>query len=215
MSRKNPLQNRVQKIFKAELTPTLDNVGFTKHGIVYTRDLHPIVNIVDVQQSFGNTLQAISFTLNCGIYVPGVKASFWNAPEPQKLCAANGIIDMRLGSALLGRIEQWWDLKTTDGLERDAEIGLDIRLSLEQRAFPLFDRFREKRAIAEFLSQPRRKEDSPLFTYGEAYQRAYAAILWRMLGDQEQFNECLEQAVALSRKTPGKRRVDEFVARCA
>ena len=110
MTPKNPLQKRAQQIFKTYVTPAFQKAGFTKQGVTYLRHLNQIVHIVDIQQSPTNRVYEISFALNCGVYIPGVKAALWKGPEPTKLIAADGLFDVRPGSLLPVAGKSWWDL---------------------------------------------------------------------------------------------------------
>jgi hypothetical protein len=215
MIHKNILHDRRKQILKTSVIPALQRAGFKKDGNVYARHVGRIQHIVDVQHDQWNTAEKVSFALNCGIYVPRVMAIFGNPalPEPKNPIAADGILNTRPGQLTSPKRSQWWDITSADPPERDAEIGHELRSLIEEAALPFFARFENEEAVAAVLSQARTKEDRHLSPYGEAYQRAFAAILWNMLGRRDKCQECVEQAVALSRKTPGKERVDAFVKR--
>jgi Domain of unknown function (DUF4304) len=73
-------QKRAAIIVKKWLTPTMQARGFTKKGRIYTRILPDVVHLMDIQQSDSNRKTGVRFTLNMGVYVPGVKPTAHQGP---------------------------------------------------------------------------------------------------------------------------------------
>jgi hypothetical protein len=204
--------HREKQILKTCLTPTLEQAGFKQRGNIYERASGRLHYLLDVQRDYYNTVEKSEFALNCGIFVDGLWSTYTGLPEPKAPDTPGGAVHTRPGLLTSPKRTQWWQVKLSDGPERDAEIGQEIRSLVEDAVLPFFERFPDEAAIAEFLSQPRKKEDQQIFPHAESLQRTYAAILWRMLGCRAKCQECLEQAIAL-RKAPGREVFDAFMKR--
>ena len=188
-------------IFKTWVTPTLHEAGFKKRGIVYVRDLGSVQHLFNHESSSYNTADKYSFTTNCGIYVPRVKAIFWgsSSPDPKAPEAANGLLNVRPGM-LTPTGDSWWELTSSDGPEKDDEVGQELRTLVETAALPFFDRFRDERTVAEFLSQPRRKDDRFLEPREDTFELCYAAILWKRLGCKDACRDCIDRERSKTKK---------------
>ncbi|MDI3287922.1 DUF4304 domain-containing protein [Polyangium sp. 15x6] len=189
-------------IFKTWVTPTLHEAGFKKRGIVYVRDLGSVQHLFNHESGDYNTADKLSFTTNCGIYVPGVFPAFANPSleEPKAPRAFQGLLNVRPNFLMPARRLTWWELTSSDGPEKDDEVGQELRTLVETAALPFFDRFRDERAVAEFLSQPRRKEDRHVMPFEETFELCYAAILWKRLGCKDKCRECIERERSKTKK---------------
>jgi len=201
MTHKRALQNRMSSIFKTWVTPILHAAGFKKRGVVYVRDLESIQHLFNHESDHLNTADKYSFTTNCGIYVPGVIQAFANPSreEPKAPDAANGLLNVRPGM-LTPTGDSWYELTSSDGPEKDDEVGQELQRLVETAALPFFDRFRDERAVAEFLSQPRRKEDAHIMPFADTFELCYAAILWKRLGCKDRCRECIERERSKTKK---------------
>ncbi|MDC3952332.1 DUF4304 domain-containing protein [Polyangium jinanense] len=186
-------------IFKTWVTPALHAAGFKKRGIVYVRDLGSVQHLFNHESDHLNTADKYSFTTNCGIHVPGVRGTFGNCVEPKAVDAAYGLLNVRPGM-LTPTGDSWWELTSSDGPEKDDEVGQELRKLVETAALPFFDRFRDERAVAEFLSQPRRKEDRHVMPFADTFELCYAAILWKRLGCKDKCRECIERERSKTKK---------------
>ena len=119
------------------------------------------------------------------------------APE-----AASGLVHVRPGLLTPGAKNAWWDITAFDGPEKDAEIGQQIRSLVEETALPFFDRFPNESAMAEFLSQPRRREDRFIDPRVESLGLVYAGIIWHQLAIVDKCRDCMDRA---AEKAKGKR----------
>ena len=77
----------------------------------------------------------------------------------------------------------------------DAAVGGEILDILETALLPFFERFRSESAIAEFLSQPRKKEDKHISPMCESLCYAYGGIIWNKLGECEKCRAAMAQVV--------------------
>jgi Domain of unknown function (DUF4304) len=196
-------QKRAAAIIKKWLTPTLQARGFTKKGIVYTRVLADVVHLVDIQQSDSNKKTAVSFALNIGVYVPGVHVAIHPGYKPKKLDAASGLYHGRPGFLCVPISTTWWDVKSSEDPAKDDDIGRNMLAVVEEGAFRyFFDRFMNKKSLAEFLASPREKRDVQTFPFVASVRFVYAGLIWDQLGDYDRCRECMAKAVEAAK---GKR----------
>ncbi|MDI3287921.1 DUF4304 domain-containing protein [Polyangium sp. 15x6] len=201
-------------IFKTWVTPTLHEAGFKKRGIVYVRELGSVQHLFQHESDDLNTADKYSFTTNCGIYVPGVKQAYGNPSreEPKAPQAFQGLLTVRPGF-LTPAGNPWWHLTSSDGPEKDNEVGQELRRLVETAALPFFDRFRDERAVAEFLTQPRKKEDRCINPREDTFELFFAAILWKRLGCKDKCRECIEREKSKTKKRYGAETDEAFFAR--
>ncbi len=200
MTREVTLQDRAKQLFKVWLTPYMVEKGFKKNGRIYSKQLGRMLHVTDIQQSFSNRKDSISFALNCGVHIPGVWSYFTKGPEPSKIEADFGIVSTRPGLVCVPKQTQWWDMKSSDGPEKDDEIGQDLRTILDDGAFRrFFDRFQCESDVADFLSQPRKKEDLQVMPATDAVGCIYAGIIWDQLGEYEKCKACMDKAAELAK----------------
>ncbi len=200
MTREVTLQDRAKQIFKVWLTPYMVEKGFKKNGRIYSKSVGRMLHVADIEQSFSNRKESISFTLNCGVHIPGVWSHFTKGPEPTKIEAVHGIVYVRPGLACVPKRHVWWDMNLSDGLEKDVEVGQDLRSIVEEGAFQrFFDRFQSETEVAEFLSQPRTKADQQIRPFTDGVGCIYAGIIWDQLGEYEKCKACMDKAAELAK----------------
>ncbi|MDI1448908.1 DUF4304 domain-containing protein [Polyangium sp. 6x1] len=214
MTPERALRDRRSHIFKTWVTPTLQAAGFKKRGIVYVREVGSVQHLFNPETGKINTAGKSSFTTNCGIHVPGVRVLYWGpgSVESKAPQAADGILNVRPGM-LTPTGDRWWHLTSSDGPEKDDEVGQELLRLVEVAALPFFDRFRDERAVAEFLSQPRRKEDRFIDPREDTFELFYAAILWKRLGCKDKCRECIEREKSKTKKRYGAETDEKFFAR--
>lgn len=203
MTRDVTLPNRAKQIFKAYLTPYMVEKGFKKDGIIYSKHIGRVQHLLSTHQSPYNTRDKIDFGLGAGVYIPDVEQHFWHRPapkKPQKISSGDGVICCSPGLVATPKRAQAWILESSDGPEKDVEIGQDIRSVLEAGAFGrFFDRFQTEADVATFLSQPRKKEDWQIAPEAETLSYAYAGIIWDQLGEYEKCKACMAHVVDISK----------------
>ncbi|MDC0740010.1 DUF4304 domain-containing protein [Polyangium mundeleinium] len=214
MNPKRVLRDRMSHIFKMRVTPTLHAAGFKKRGIVYVREVGSVQHLYHHESDELNTAEEYSFTTNCGVYIPGVRTVYWgpHSVEPKAPDAADGVLHVRPGF-LTPAGNPWWHLTSSDGPEKDDEVGQELRRLVETAALPFFDRFRDERAVAEFCSQPRKKEDRFINPREDTFELFYAAILWKRLGCKDKCRECIERERSKTKKRYGAKTDEAFFAR--
>ncbi|MEZ5345226.1 MAG: DUF4304 domain-containing protein [Pyrinomonadaceae bacterium] len=72
----NILNKRLNTISKNQVYMRLKDLGFRKNGAVYSRVTGGITWLIEVQRSQWNDQSELRFTLNVGVYVPGVWSTY-------------------------------------------------------------------------------------------------------------------------------------------
>lgn len=205
------MKNRVNDVLQQSLAVTLKDRGFTRSGGVYSRKSGDITHIVEVQHSRWNDQEKASFTLNCGIHVPGVTSVFRRTPEPNRPRLADCCVTVRVGMLGDQKLDIWWKLSVEDDRNRDVQVANEMVSATTRMALPFLDRFQSEEQVALLLSQERSKGDEFVEPRVSALRHAYAALLWARLGDHDRAHECLSRAQIESKKTP----LEDVVARFA
>jgi hypothetical protein len=123
-------------------------------------------------------------------------------------------VSARIGMLSHERLDTWWNFAVNDDPQKRARASLEIRSAMETLAVPFLD-LSEARAVAEFLSQGPSARDKCVDPRSEVLRSAYAAVIWRSLGEREPCKSLLDDAVRKAPKTPLRETVEAFVSRFA
>ena len=199
----SPFDARLQSILKGYVTPLLKDQGFVRKGGVYYRALDELTWLVEIERSSLNDPTQSTFTVTCGVFVPGLVSIYVPVQEPSRPKYPHCALFARLGLLSEANMDVWWDLTATDTPSADIDIGLDIRRRLVKDGLPFLDRFHTRREVLDFLLAPRRECDrgiwppsSRLHPEHDGIRLMYTAILCHILGDQAQSDAILDAAQA-------------------
>jgi hypothetical protein len=180
---------------------------------MYVRELEDISWIIDVQKSQWNTKEKAEFTLNCGVYVPGLFAAYGNRPEPETPSIGRCCLQARIGALTDGK-DRWWVLHADDDIETtDEKIGAEIRDRLEHGVLPFLERFQSRRDLAAYLEAWGPREQKQVMPKNEVIVLAYLGILYWLLGEQEKCRSMLAQAAEKAAKKPNEELIHDLRAR--
>lgn len=207
------LKTRVKNVVANSLAAKLRQHGFSKPANVYVRSSGDVFHMVDVQYSRWNDAKEVSFTLNCGVYVPGVTSRLGNLPEPKKPKVTDCCITVRVGMLTESRLDVWWKVSAGGGVLEDRQIIEEIGSITENTMMLFFERFKDAKAIACFLAERPSTGDRHIEPRPEGTRLSYAAIIWAKLGASDKCQTCLDQAVQRSRDTPLEDTVASFATR--
>jgi Domain of unknown function (DUF4304) len=196
-----PFDTRIASIAKESLTALLKPRGFRKRGSLYRYDLKELSWLIDVQKSRWNTQEAAEFTVNFGVFVPGVIATYGNRTEPDTPGIHHCCIYGRVGDLTPDHLDKWWKVNAHDALPgADQLISADIRQHVEQYILPFEEGFRTRRDVVEYLESGYAKQ--PVFwPSNEVIRFAYLGILYHLLGEQTKCRSMLERAANTKTKT--------------
>lgn len=208
------VKNRVNEILRQSISDILKHRGFQKQGMLYVRRLGDVLHMIEVQRSRWNDTTRQSFTLNCGVYVPGVTSAFRNTTDAERPKLTDCCISVRVGMLRTPWHDIWWEISNNDGADKDAEIRGEIASIVTESALPFVERFPSEKEIIHFLTTEHIGSDKLVEPCAEGFQFSYAALLWRRLGEIHKCSMCLEEAKQRSKKTPLETVVAAFADRC-
>jgi hypothetical protein len=200
----SPFEPRLQSILRNAVTPLLKGQRFIKSRSIYTKALDGVTWVINVQRSIYNTKDQMSFTLNCGISVPGVMEIYAGRKQPSiaNVC----IVSARIGMLAEQHLDTWWDMKPVeDSQDIDADIGIDIAHRLAEHCLPFLERFQTVSDVIDFLLSARCERDRPIDPQSDSIQFIYAGIILHLIGDSTRSEECFKaaaEAEARSRLEP-------------
>src|SRR5258708_29161951 len=88
--------SRLSAVFQGCVSPILSSHGFrkVKHG--YEKKMEGLVWLLEIQRSRWNDAVEAQFTINCGIFVPGVVSRYVNQPERTRIDSTGCCIHARI-----------------------------------------------------------------------------------------------------------------------
>ncbi|MEM8883280.1 MAG: DUF4304 domain-containing protein [Planctomycetota bacterium] len=122
--------------FTAHLKPR----GFRKQRWTYTRRLSEVVWLLQAQRSQWNDSRGLSFTVNLGVYVPGVATLIDGKPEPKSPSLVRASVHGRIGGLDPENLDVWWNLDPGDLAATTSRAIAEIGERIQQRALPFLER---------------------------------------------------------------------------
>lgn len=183
---------RLDRVLAGHLTPLLAPRGFRKGGSVYRAQRDGAWWMVDVQESRWSAPGEVGFTLNGGVYVPGVLHLYARRPEPKTPAPADCCLVARVGMLTPERKDLWWTL-AADSDAGDDEAGAAAAAATERFLLPFLARVESAADAARLLEEagPELKHVLPM---DRAIRLAYAGIIHHLLGDAPASRARLEAA---------------------
>ena len=208
------LEKQVRKELQTRLTQHLSQAGFRRTGNGYKRTFGGVSHVVDVQYSKWKNPNKVSFTLNCGVYVPRVVSVFHGTAEPLRPKLTDCCVYVRGGMLTDEKLDTWWSVAVEKNIEV-ASASSAAEAMIKQHILPFLERFAEPADVAEFLSSHRCVSDTSVEPRADAVSHIYAAILWRTAGGSERCREMMDTALREAARTPLADVVAKFAARFA
>lgn len=194
------------------ITPILRDAGFSGGPSKFSRAEGSLQHVVEVQRSQWNTSTDRQFTLNCGVFVPGVVSVFRDAADPRVPSLGDCCMFVRVGMLAKAHLDIWWPMPgdTVDG--SDEAVREEVRVALSQLVFPFLGRFRDETAVEAFLAA----DPTPDLLYVEprapALRLSYAGLLQLKRGS-EACQSTLARAAEEARNGPLAAHVGALVKR--
>ncbi len=199
----SPYEPRLQAILKTHITPFLKGQGFVRDSSLYYWKLDEVTRLLEIERSGFNDAVQASFTITCGIYVPGVISREMGREDPARPTQTDCPLRARLGSLAEDHLDTWWTLSMVDDEGQvDAEIGADIVKRLERDGLPFLQRFQTRLDVLDFLLAPREECTRQVLPQSEWQALVYASILSLLLGDRERSHVLWDEAVRVAGKGP-------------
>ncbi|WP_437878160.1 DUF4304 domain-containing protein [Sorangium sp. So ce513] len=206
-------KNRIGKIVHEALFGALAPYGFKRRGDDYVRRIGEVSHVVNAQRSRWSEGGRVSFTLSCGVHVAHVTSIFRNLPEPALPKMTDCCISARVGMLTASRLDIWWELGDSDDADECAKVQRDVAVTTAESVILFLGRFETELQVAEFLSSTRTRSDELVDPRAHALRMAYAAVVWRKLGDVDRCSACIEEAERQSKRTPLQDVIVAFASR--
>jgi len=200
---------RLKKVLQQSVGDVLKRRGYQKQSNLYLRVSTHLIQMIDVQ--FGRW--SPNFTLNCGVYVPGVTSAYCNTSDPPRPKLVDCCIKVRVGMLAPSQRDVWWEVTDEDDSEKETRIVAEVRSAVTDLALPFVERFETVHDIVRFLTEEPDEAAKSIEPRASATRFVYAAVLWRKLGDEARSRKCLDEAIRKAQKTPLESVVEKFVAR--
>lgn len=199
--RMKALKARARAILNEVLSNRVRDLQLVTSGRCYVRRAGSVAHLLEIQYSRWSDSGELRFTLNCGIYVPGVTSTFRNKPEPAHPTLSDCCMIARAGLLTCAHLDVWWKINF-DEPEGDRLIETGVAECIRDAVLPFWSTFRTSRAVAEFLCKSPTEQFQYVEPRAEALRLAYSALVWRTLDAPKKCRQYLELAVARSAKTP-------------
>lgn len=199
----SPFDKRLDAILKDSTTPLLKSWGFIERGRTYVARRNALAWLVDVQKSRWNDREEAQFTLNGGVYVPGVVSRYSSRPEPSSPKLADCCLSVRAGMLDHSRLDKWWKLSASQHPDDvDRQIGAELSERLENALLPFLSNFDSLDAIVEYLSAPVTPANRFVSPQTEAQRRAFAALIHAAQGNTAEARDEIDVAMRVARGSP-------------
>lgn len=175
--------HRLHDVLGNALKPFLKGEGFRKSGLIYCRDCADLSAIVALQKSRWSTRSGGEFTLNFGVYVPGIGELYAGRAETTKPRIEDCALYVRAGMLAPEHVDRWWEINA-DMNEADKErVGRDLVDVCKDFGLPFLRRFETLQSIAAWLEAPSGDYARYVFPMAQAQRLGYAAIVLCLCGD--------------------------------
>ncbi len=194
--------SRLNSILKMEVTSLLKDLGFRKKQLIYACPVDGLSWLIDIQKSQWNDQEEAHFTVNCGVYVPGVLSIYANMSEPSTPKIEHCSFSVRIGMLIPEKKDLWWRLAVNDFESTDSEIAQDLRSKIENVILPFLGKFKSVMDVAAFLSSDLGDKYAQVAPVTTAQRLAYSAIIYSKVGNSTKAKKILNMAIESAKKSP-------------
>lgn len=210
------LEQRFNSVIQKALTEPLALHGFRKRGRAFARQFDTLAWVIDVQRSRYNTREEITFTVNCGVYVPRVLNLYAGLPEPTNPTSTYCCIDARIGMLAEEPLDKWWTMRGETQFSEDKHTADDVQERITIHALPFLECLPSTYEVAQFLEEPRDKTDRQnrqISPYTEAMAMGCAGILRLLRGEREAAINAFARAAQSAIGTPAEEHLRSLESR--
>ena len=144
------ISRSIDEVIKLGVTPLLNAFEFNKSGRTFHRSFSEIWQVVNVQASQGNIGANGKFTINLGIYHPGIAALAGRSLGAEKPKEYECIVRKRIGDLLPNKTDYWWEITPSTKAE---ELAKEVGAAVEKLGLPWLEKCSDIRKIAYILSE--------------------------------------------------------------
>jgi hypothetical protein len=200
-SERGTLAARYRNLVELWIAPYLTERGFTRSKDGYLCAVSSLAWYIEIQRSRLNSKGRHEFTINCGVFIPGVVSAYSVRPAPQFPQLVDCSLYARIGMLSDEGLDRWWSLEEGQPAEADRAVGEAVQRAIATLAIPFFQRCDSRATVATLLttSPDELKYVNPI---AGAVRHAYAAIIYHGVGDHEKQRTSISKAVELARRSP-------------
>ncbi len=184
----------LRELAGASVGVTLLGSGFVSNKFTYCRRLPQLSWIIEIQLSRWSTKAKASFTINCGVYVPGfmcIYAARDDSPFPREVeCVIRGRPSMFSGA----KRDKWWSISEACTPTMRRPIVSDMQTVVSSMAMPFLSTFTDRKATIKFLSEPRPPEYDTVHPISEPGISVHLAILHWLESEKVMAESCMSRA---------------------
>ena len=215
------MKNRLRSLISNSVAPLLQEHGFHRINDLFICERGEFFWCVEIQQSRWNIPDRLEFTLNVGVYVPGVMSLYLGGATETCIALEHCCIYARIGMLSEEKLDIWWSIeRMVEEPVGDEVTGNDVQNAINSLGIPFLERFKSQDDVLAFLlEQPCRGEY--IQPQSGTIRLAYAAILLLLQGKYAQCQGTIDRAVLLGEKKPGsehllslRKRLIETIKRC-
>jgi hypothetical protein len=171
--------------------------------------LDEIAWVVDIQRSQWDTTEKVTFTINIGIYVPGLMSTYGGMREPEHPQSSDCCVSVRIGK-LLSNKDLWWEISNNDTTERIDDLAAQVTDAIANYALPYLTNIN---GIADLIILFRTAVD------GESVQgvinnsfvsTAYLGILYSLIHDHSSCCKYIAKSLEQAGSKPGSQTVQQL-----
>ena len=198
----NTLDNRLNAILKKEVTPLLRALKFKKRRLNYAYGFDELCWLVNIQKSQWNNQEQSRFTVNCGVYIPGIVSVYANISEPTSPSIRHCACSVRIGMLMPEKIDIWWTLTLGDSASVDEDIAQDIRSKIENIALPFPHKFKSSQSVTDFLLSESSDKYKQVDPGAKTIRLEYSAIIYSKLNRHDEAKRIFDIAIEASKDSP-------------
>lgn len=193
----------LQSILNEYITPLLKMEYFVRNRNLYYCRQNELTWVIEMKRSIFNNCKEAKFTLEYGIYIPGIVSRYLGMNDPVHPTCVDCTLYSRIGNLADDHLDKWWVLTNTeDKSKMKNEIGTDISDRMIRDGLPFLHRFRTREEVLIFLSNPRDNRDKKIEPREGSIAWIYTSILALLLGNTERSHILWDKALQSAAKGP-------------
>lgn len=193
-------------VFKSELDVFLDAQGYRRCDFVYYDERAGLTALIDIQRSRWSDRSEAQFTLNGGIFVPGIVSSYLRQEDPRQPTLADCCVSVRIGMLDQSRLDRWWKATASagEGPIQISAVAIEVREHVDRLLLPFLAKFQTPSEVANFLAEPISPATRFIAPQAASLRYAYASLIYSRNGDQSLAHEAYANAMREAQGMPNE-----------
>ncbi|MBN1819054.1 MAG: DUF4304 domain-containing protein [Sedimentisphaerales bacterium] len=196
------MKPRFSALVNTWISPLLNLYGFKAMNDLFVYDKRELAWCIHLQQSKWNIADKNEFTLNVGIYVPGLISLYLGRQSDMRINFKNCCIHARIGMLSEDKLDKWWLIERAPVEPiSDETKGKEIQEAIKTLGMPFLQRFENRDDMLAFLLGESFKNDQ-IQPQSSVIRFAYAAIMLSLKGEYDRCQTVIDKAIQLGEKSP-------------